>query len=247
MSHGATFMPDINTLLYALLGGLLPALLWLWFWLREDAKHPEPRWLIASTFFAGIAIVPIALFAEQAAALVFSGTFLISVWAAIEEVLKFGAAYFVAFKSIDLKKNRLVDEPIDPLIYMITAALGFAAIENTLFLFGPLDTGDFFSGILTGNLRFLGATVLHTVASAAIGAAMGFTFYKSAAFKRIAFVIGLCTAIALHALFNFFILITEVGNTFFVFGIVWLAALALLAVFEKIKRVRRIKHLKIKR
>ena len=30
---------DPKTLLYALLGGILPAVLWLWFWLKEDSKN----------------------------------------------------------------------------------------------------------------------------------------------------------------------------------------------------------------
>jgi RsiW-degrading membrane proteinase PrsW (M82 family) len=33
----------------------------LWFWLREDKEKPEPLLLIAITFIAGMAVVPLAL------------------------------------------------------------------------------------------------------------------------------------------------------------------------------------------
>jgi len=40
-------MPDIVPIAGAAAGGLFPSLAWLWFWLREEADHPEPRKLIA--------------------------------------------------------------------------------------------------------------------------------------------------------------------------------------------------------
>src|SRR3989344_4852454 len=99
------------------------------------------------------------------------------VWAGIEEFLKYGAAFVVAFHAIRINKNKYIDEPVDPLIYMITAALGFAALENTLFLINPLLGGDALSGILTGNLRFIGASLLHVLASGVVGLAPGLGFY----------------------------------------------------------------------
>ena len=39
-------MINPETLLYALSWWYPPVLLWLWFWLKEDARHPEPRGLI---------------------------------------------------------------------------------------------------------------------------------------------------------------------------------------------------------
>ena len=53
------------TLGYAFIGGLLPPLIWLYFLLKEDASHPEPRVLIALTFIGGMAAVPLALPLEQ--------------------------------------------------------------------------------------------------------------------------------------------------------------------------------------
>ena len=54
-------MIGTETALYALLGGILPALVWLAFWLREDYKHPEPRGLVFRTFIFGMIAVIIVL------------------------------------------------------------------------------------------------------------------------------------------------------------------------------------------
>ena len=127
-----------STLFFSLLGGVLPALLWLWFWLREDRLHPEPRSLIVSSFIWGMLVVLFALPMEQWLWNFTSNmAFVIIGWAIIEEGLKFVASYFGALR------DRANDEPIDSLIYLITAALGFAALENTLFLARAIQTQEF--------------------------------------------------------------------------------------------------------
>ena len=190
-------------------------------------KNPAPAKRIASLFFEKIAHTYIA-----------SGILLIAVWAIIEELLKYAGAYIVAFRKVCLDGSRCLDEPVDPLIYLITAALGFSALENTLFLIGPLESGNMLVSLLTGNLRFIGATVLHVVASASIGVAMGFTFYRKWAQKKTYLLIGIFTAILLHALFNLFIIVNKGENIFVIFGFLWVAVIVLLVLFERIKRIK---------
>src|SRR3989339_737850 len=48
---------SINPFLIAFAGGVLPALVWLWFWLKQDRENPEPRGLITLSFVAGMAVV----------------------------------------------------------------------------------------------------------------------------------------------------------------------------------------------
>ena len=229
---------SLNPFVWAFLGGFLPALLWLWFWLKEDAKRPEPKRLIFAAFVAGILAVPAALFFEKAfQGLLQHGIFLVILWAATEELLKYAGAYFVAFRKWCVDKTTCVDEPIDPAIYLITAALGFSALENTLFLINPLLYGEVLTGFVAGNLRFVGATLLHVVASAAIGIAMGLSFYKSAFVKKVYLWMGICTAVILHALFNLSIIINEGENILIIFGFLWIAVLFLLLVFERVKRI----------
>ncbi|MEX0933675.1 MAG: PrsW family glutamic-type intramembrane protease [Candidatus Paceibacterota bacterium] len=233
----------LQPIIFALLTGVLPALLWLWFWLKEDA-HPEPKRLIVAAFFAGVLAIPIVLVLEHlAVSFLPEGVPLITSWAIIEEVIKYLAAYVAAFRAVCIDGTKCLDEPIDPLIYLITVALGFAAVENTLFLVAPFAEGEAVVGLITGNLRFIGATVLHIVASSLIGVAMGLAFYKSRAVKRIAVVIGLFTAIVLHTFFNLSIINNNSAeNIFITFGVLWIGAIILLLFFEKIRKIYRSTH-----
>ncbi len=209
----------------------MPALIWLWFWLHEDRRRPEPRSIILLTFIAGMVAVPIAIPLEK---IFFRPDYALSMfvwWSAIEETLKFAAAYFVAVKS------REMDEPVDALIYFITAALGFSAAENALFLMRPLMEGDVITTIMTGNLRFVGASLLHTLCSALIGASIALTFYRKRMTRFAAMFLGLAGAIALHTVFNIFIMRESEAVTFAVFGFVWFLVIALMLVFERVKNI----------
>jgi len=230
-------MLSFQTLLFALLGGILPALLWLWFWLKEDKKRPEPRGLIILAFIAGMIAVPIVLPFERFIDVNFTGTIVIILWAAIEETFKYAAAYFAVLR------RKEMDEPIDAVIYMITVALGFAALENALFLLSPLIEGDFVNTIINGNLRFLGATLLHTLSSAAIGVMIALSFYRGKILKRAYALFGLILAIVLHTLFNFYIMKESGSQMLTVFFFVWIGIIVLILFFEKIKRIRNLKKL----
>lgn len=244
---------------YAFLGGFLPALVWLWFWLREDKKNPEPKRIILKTFIAGAAAVFMSFLIDKGlisyvlrdpslnekiqnidviidmsrAAIMSISAYLpyFMLLASVEELTKYFAAYITAFHKRDY------DEPIDAMIYMITAAIGFAAMENSLFLLKALaDPGaDSAYFMLTGNLRFLGSTLLHIVSSAVVGGMIGLSFYGSRTKKFIYVLSGLVMATILHALFNFFIIVNEGSNIFKVLLILWLVAILIIIFFEKIK------------
>jgi len=227
-------------LVVAFLVGVLPALLWLTFWLLEDRLHPEPKRYIFFCFVAGmILVIPfniggqlfgIVLPLEKLALAHFSGFSLLLSWAIIEELAKFAAAYVVALRS------RVFDEPLDAIIYMVTVALGFSAAENALFLLSPIMAGDVLKTIMVGDLRFIGATLLHTLSSGIIGIALAYAYYRSFSTKIYAACLGVILAVVLHTLFNFFILKTGSAATFWIFLVVWLGITAILLGIERIKK-----------
>lgn len=230
-----------QTIIYALLGGILPALVWLAFWQSEDKKRPEPRGLIVFTFLLGALAVPLVIPFQRRALELFPGygmeTFL--VWAILEEVFKLLAAFY-ALKSID------DDEPIDPLIYMITAALGFTALENTLFIANPLLQQDVMGTVITGSLRFIGSSLLHTASSGVIGLALALTFYKRTWVKWLSAITGVLLAIFFHTAFNVFLLVEDSLSTFLTFATVWSGIAVLLLAVEVVKRIKRPKTLTTK-
>jgi RsiW-degrading membrane proteinase PrsW (M82 family) len=238
---------DLKVVIFSLVGGVLPALLWLWFWLKEDVKKPEPNSLILIAFLGGMIAVPFTMPFEHAAYNIALGlqqthahllthaqlqAGVIILWAFIEEVIKFIAIYFVAFKS------RFFDEPIDALIYLITGALGFAALENSLYLMTSIVDGGVVVGAVNTHLRFLGATLLHIVSSSAIGIAIAFSFYKQK-HRLLYILLGVVAATALHAIFNLFIIDTQdVRETMIVFSYYWVIVLVLILLFEGVKMLK---------
>ncbi|PIR69256.1 MAG: hypothetical protein COU47_04130 [Candidatus Niyogibacteria bacterium CG10_big_fil_rev_8_21_14_0_10_46_36] len=225
--------------LYAFLGSIIPVIIWLWFWLKED-PHPNPRRILIATFLGGALAVPIALIGEILAAKsaeaigIFNETtfpfMLLFAWAGIEEFTKYKATSIIALHRPGF------NEPIDAPIYLITAALGFAAFENTIFLFNAFQEAPVL-GLITGQLRFLGATLLHVTASGIVGVSIAYSFFHAESRKRNVFG-GLFTATLLHTLFNFFILKQENGNALQVFIGVWIAAIIFMLLLEKVKRIR---------
>lgn len=243
-------MPTPEIALYAFLGGILPVFIWLHFLLKEDARCPEPRPLIFLALMAGMLAVPIVLPLEhisQALLPVFfpNGGLLdrfaldlsyqlpvVIAWATIEETVKYALAAIV------ILWRPQVDEPEDLVIYMLCVALGFAALENALFLIAPLTQGDIIGSLLSNNLRFMGATLLHVIASSAIGFALAFAFGKPRHVRALFATIGLILAIALHAIFNFLIILETASHTLLAFFLVWSGVVVWFALFEILRYAR---------
>ncbi|OIO30837.1 hypothetical protein AUJ77_01675 [Candidatus Nomurabacteria bacterium CG1_02_43_90] len=237
---------------FAVAWGVLPALVWLWFWLREDRKSPEPTGLIAISFFAGMAVVYFVLPLQQfvvsslptimawsniiALKLHFLApreqTVEITLWGTIEEIAKYTTVFFIAFRS------KYFDEPIDAVIYLITAALGFSAMENILYIVNDMNHIGVAQMLINGNMRFVGATLVHTVCSTLVGLAIAFSFYKSWFVKMIAVVMGIIVASLLHAYFNLSIIeINGTFNTLLVFSRFWIAILGIIVLLQIVKRL----------
>jgi RsiW-degrading membrane proteinase PrsW (M82 family) len=229
-------MPSFETIGYAILGGIVPSVIWLYFLLKEDAEHPEPKPLIALAFCAGALAVPLVIPLEEAAknhlallGLAATSLPVLVSWAIVEETLKYvGAAAFILWR-------RAVDEAPDYVIYMITVALGFAACENALFLVAPLSSGQFLLGFETDNLRFVGSTLLHVVASASIGFALAFSWRRSPIARIVYAAAGLILAVSLHAAFNALIISGGGSAALSAFFLVWSAAVVFFALFEVLK------------
>jgi RsiW-degrading membrane proteinase PrsW (M82 family) len=228
---------------FAITGGILPALIWLYYWLQEDKEHPEPNRLIIKTFIFGMLSAIAAIVIQKttnrlvlqgvSVQLAFYSNYIpamiaLVIGATSEEVVKYLGAYFGGLKN---KEN---NEPIDPIIYLITAALGFAALENTLYLINPIFSGDTTAALITGNLRFIGATLLHIAASAVIGIFISLSYYKNDYIKSRYLLTGFILSAALHSIFNSFIIragtFTLVG-----FATVWISIVLLILMFEKVK------------
>jgi RsiW-degrading membrane proteinase PrsW (M82 family) len=189
---------------------LIPSLIWLAFYLRKD-KHPEPNRMVIKVFILGILVVPLAGLFEQGffsalkeLSLLQKTTFLVVGFALIEEVLKYLVVRF------GVLKNPEFDEPVDAMIYLIIAALGFAAAEN-IYLLSQAYPGalPIPSALEFITARFLGATFLHTLASAILGYFLAASLLITSKIRKILIWGGLLGATILHSVFNYIIILNS--------------------------------------
>jgi RsiW-degrading membrane proteinase PrsW (M82 family) len=228
---------DPKILFLAFLGGIIPSLLWLWFWMKEQ-EDPEPKGLLTVVFIMGMIAVIVALPVEKfIQAYLGSSTGQTILWASVEEILKYLAVLVVLYKT------NYTNKPIDWPIFLIAAALGFAALENAFFLLKPFSINNTVgvTGILNavslGQLRFIGSTLLHTITSGTIGIAIGLSFFMNRLSKKWFLFVGFLVAIALHSAFNFFI-IRNNGNDFLkVSAFLWVVTIIIMLLFEKVRRM----------
>lgn len=222
--------------------GLLPGFVWLFFYLQEDRENPEPKWLLALVFAGGFFVTVPTVILES-----FSRDFLRSfgfsdfsaasfaTLAFIEEAAKLLIAYLI------IRRSREFDEPIDAMVYIVTAAMGFATAENIAVnsgLISGLGAKDLAAtSLIVGNLldvatrRFVGATLLHSLSSGIIGYHWALGIIRKKMFAFIAS--GLVMGTLLHAIFNY--LIIRNINIVFPTILLMVTAFFVLNDFEKLK------------
>ena len=188
--------------------GFVPSIVWLAYYLRKDV-HPEPNSVIRKVFLWGmLATLPVIalelILRSLFSFLPFSEGLIIILYiflgvALVEEVFKFLVVRFAVYK------DKALDEPVDVMLYMIIAALGFAAFENILILFGLGASSPISSIVALTLVRLVGATFLHALASGTFGYFLAHSFLKPKK-KYWYMATGLLVATLLHGLFNFYIL-----------------------------------------
>ena len=174
-----------------------PGIFWAWFFVRRDIYRPEPKRLVALTFFLGmVATIPAGIvneiFVDDSilsgnANLTSVAMSMLFVVGPIEELSKFMAVRLVAYKSL------YFDEPGDGLVYSSAASLGFASLENLsyVFAFGP--------AVMLGRAPL--STLAHVIFGTFWGRALGLRAQKSSrGLTPIVLSIGLAAAV--HGLFN---------------------------------------------
>ncbi|HPH68629.1 MAG TPA: PrsW family intramembrane metalloprotease [Kofleriaceae bacterium] len=138
---------DATTPYYFALAGAIPALIAMWWIDRLDAKRPEPPRLLRKAAFYGtlsavaaiigglivdsvvknVAMPPHGFAAAAFKAFIIAGL--------VEEVCKFGAMRIAVWNKADF------DERMDGIVYASRAALGFALVENMLYMFSQRELG----------------------------------------------------------------------------------------------------------
>lgn len=208
-----------------LLVSLVPGIIWVYFFYRQDRYEPEPVRLVVKAFiYGGAAIIPVAIiefpFADQltAAANPVKLLFLAVVIVGLpEEVFKLGAVYYGFYNSDEF------NEVMDGIIYSISAGLGFAVVENLLY------TVVF--GYQVGMMRAFVTTLVHASFSGIAGYYLGLAKIEAESQLKL-ITIGLGQAVLLHGIYDFLV----VSNLISMWGVVFLMLAFYVYLIKLIKK-----------
>jgi RsiW-degrading membrane proteinase PrsW (M82 family) len=193
-----------------------PALLLLRYYYRQDRERPEPKGLVVRIFLLGIAATFVAIPLELLMS-VFQGLFAdfplltalfkaFVVAALVEEYLKLTIVRVFAYR------NRNFDEIMDGVVYTVVASLGFACMENILYVMGGT--------IGTALTRAVTAVPLHATASGLMGYYIGRAkFAPSPRIERALINRGLRIAIFVHGTYDFLLFAVPVLGTWLLAGL----------------------------
>lgn len=115
--------------------------------------------------------------------------------ACVEEGMKYLVLYGYNYHSKDF------DEPYDGIMYGVAVGLGFAALENLLYVFNK-------GGVPTGIVRMFSAVPAHGAFGTLMGYYMGMAkFVPSKSKRNLWLFIAFISATLLHALYDYFLFI----------------------------------------
>jgi protease PrsW len=194
-----TFTPA-GLLVTGVIMSLVPAILWLTFFYRQDQLEPEPKSMVLEVFILGGLLaaaigIPLVDNVFHISTWLFSG-FWINLFGAIlvigfsQEFLKYAAVRFSIYASSEF------DEHTDGIIYATAAGLGFATVLNISFV---VSSGGINLGM--GAVRI----VLTALAQASFAGITGYFLAKEKLDHKPAWwvPVGISLAAVLNGLFNY--------------------------------------------
>ncbi len=215
-----------------LLATILPSILIILFFVYSD-RFKEPKGEILKVFFYGILITIPAYFLNTYLDAFWYNNFRVSeglissflTAAPVEEGLKLSILYFFVYKMKDF------NEPIDGIVYGVTASLGFATLENFYYVYLLADYFET-SSMSLAILRSFSAVPAHAV----FGVFMGYFFMKYAFIKKgdnllFAFVVPF----VLHGCYNLF----ASSNFIVSLGLVLVSWVIALRMFSRLKKTQK--------
>ena len=218
-----------------LLVTILPSILIILFFVYSD-KFREPRGEIFKVFIYGILITIPAYFLNSYLDAFWYNNFKVSegligsflTAAPVEEGLKLSILYFFVYKMKDF------NEPIDGIVYGVTASLGFATLENFYYVYLLADYYQT-SSMSLAIARSFSAVPAHAV----FGVFMGYFFMKYVFVKKkdnllFAFAIPF----VLHGCYNLF----TVSNFYVSLGLILISWIIALRMFAGLKETQKSKR-----
>ena len=190
----------MELLQYTILG-FAPGAFWVWYLRHKDDLEPEPRHLVVWVFALGcLSTLPILWWGLEFKLWVISLTegwdqdfvdaFLIT--APSEELAK-----MLAFL-LGIYWHRQFDEPLDGIIYGTAVGLGFASVENVIYIVRHDEP-------VLALTRGFTATLAHVATTGSMGFFVGLSRFRPASRAPFLWLTGLAIAVAFHGVYDYFL------------------------------------------
>jgi RsiW-degrading membrane proteinase PrsW (M82 family) len=213
---------------------LVPALLLVRYYYRQDRARPEPKGLVVKVFLIGVlsalVAIPLEFLASQFQRAFDPRSILFPLFKAfvvaglVEEYLKLTVVRLTAWR------NPAFDEVMDGIVYTVVAGMGFACLENVLYVMGVGGS------VVTALARAFTAVPMHAVSSGLMGYSLGRSrFAGSPGAARALVARGLLTAVGFHGLYDFLLFVSPMWGHWTGLLVVPLVGLGFLALRGRIR------------
>ncbi|WP_053227967.1 PrsW family intramembrane metalloprotease [Spirochaeta cellobiosiphila] len=226
----------MGTRLIAFVLALIPGILIIIHFYKKDSTQPEPKRLVLKVFLGGVLCTLPALILElffgfvansmslKPLIQVLFNSYIIAGFS--EEIMKFLVVWIFIYKSDDF------DQVIDGIVYTVAASMGFACLENILYV----NTG----GIGVALIRGLTSVPLHASASGIMGFYLGRAKLTGNLYERNRLIqFGLLCAILIHGTYDFVLFvqpITPLPTSYLSIFIVIVSMMILNGLIKKTKQ-----------
>lgn len=132
-----------------LLSALFPVIVALWYIFKKDSVQPEPNKWLAKAFWYGVLSALLSFAFSMPLGVIFGLELDSEVYPSI--INAFADAFLLAAIPEELaklimlwlllRKNPYFDEKFDGIVYAVCIGMGFAGIENVMYLIGGLEDG----------------------------------------------------------------------------------------------------------
>jgi protease PrsW len=197
---GPVHLGDLPSLILC----LVPALLWLGYFYLQDRHEPEPKEFVLGVYLLGAFVAwPLARFAQGlwpgmavGGPLTPKAVFYAIIPGGLAQEL---AKYLVVRYSVYMSDE--FDEPMDGIVYMMAAGIGFATAENWHAISSPGAAGGTIF-LAAGTMNIVVATLAHGCFAGVLGYALGIARWTGAARRGPVILVGLVIAATLNGVFQ---------------------------------------------
>lgn len=189
---------------------IIPPLLIAFFIYRNDLYEVEPHRLLIKTFFLGFLITIPMILIELLTGEIFENILLYSLLgvALVEEGIKYLTLLLYNYKKDDF------NEPYDGIIYSVMLTMGFALVENVMYVIQ--------GGGEVAILRMFSAIPLHATCGIIMGYFLGKAKMEHENTEKNK-VLALVIPTIIHGLYNYFIFIEIITFSYIIliFGVIY--------------------------